>query len=301
MQIHPRKLYRCFSLGVLGLTALAVLMRTLSLCFFFDRSVGYVDKGFIPTLLYITLPLFVLMCLAYGFLASKSEKAERIAIAPDEAATTPFIRAASLLCAVTFTGVAVVELLVFGVDGIASVVRYPAAIIAALYFALPLQKRLLPAGLGVMAYAVSAVASEYFDWTVTLNSPIKLMQEASLMAATLFILVELGHVNHTRRSVRFTVCTALALFCGVTNGFSLVTAALAGGIVKPEYLLHALPPLAVGLYAAARLLACHEIAIPEPQEESEEEQAPAVPPEGEATLDNANAPTTTSQEEESNG
>jgi hypothetical protein len=297
----PRMLYRRFILGTAGLTALATLLRTLALCLFFDRAVGYIDSNIFSTLLYITLPLMVLWCAGYALLAARGEKATLLAIAPDEASASPVVRYTALGCALTFVGAMLAELLLFGFDGTPSLLRYLAAIAATLYFTLPKTGGSILLGLGIPLYAVTALASEYFDWTVPLNSPIKLMQTAALLSTVLFVMVELNHLNHTRRSVRYTVCAALSLFCGLSNSLPLLAAALAGGIVKPAYLIHALPALAVGLYAAARLLASHEIDLPEPTKESEAEQATDEQTEDKQSIDSQDAPTLTSQEEESHG
>jgi hypothetical protein len=301
----PRTRYRQFVLGAAGLTALATVLNTLALYLFFDRAVGYVDANAFSTLLYITMPLMVLWCTGYAIVASRSEKAARIAVAPDEASTAPTVRYATLGCALTFVGAMLAELLLCGFDGTLSLLRYLAAISATLYFALPKTSRSILTGLSIPLYAIATLANEYFDWTVALNSPIKLMQTAALLSAVLFVMAELNHLNHTRRSIRYTVCAALSLFFGVTNGLPLLAAALAGGIVKPTYLIHALPPMVIGLYAAARLFASHEIALPEPPKESKDEQATnadaSAEAEGEQAPDTPNAPTSTSQEEEPNG
>lgn len=296
MPNDSRILYRRFQLGALGLTIFAALTRVLSLCFFFDPSVGYVDAGIIPTLLYIARALFPVWCALYAFAALRLEKKTLIAVAPNEEAATPALRYASFFCAVALIVSMVAELSMCGFSGKAALLRYLSAIVAAFYF-IPRSRRSITAGLGVVAYTICAVAGEYFDWTVTLNSPIKLMGQAALMSAALFILAELCHVNHTRRSVRYTVCAALSMFCGFTNGLSLGVAALVGGIVKPTYLLHALPPLAIGLYAALRLFAGHEIILPEPALEADEEATA----ESEQTTESPAPPTQPTQEEENNG
>jgi hypothetical protein len=301
----PRLLYRRFATCVAGLTVLATLLRTLSLTLFFDRSVGYVGTGFISTLLYMAyiamILCFLLNCAVYFVMAQRLEKTLRIAVAPDETATTPLVRYASWACAAIFVGAMAVEVLLYGLTGMFPLPRCIAAIVSALYFALPRSQKTVLTGFGVLGYGIFTIAYEYFDWTVALNSPIKLMQEAALASAMLFVLAELNHINHTRRSIRYTVCAALSLLCGAVNGISLIAAALVGDVVKGDYLIHALPPLFIALYAAARLFAPHEIELPEPVEESPEapdaEQAPQAS-DAEAP-DSQDAPQPTSQEEES--
>ena len=297
MMNDARILYRRFALATAGLTALTILLRTLSLCFFFDHSVGYVNAGLFPTLLYIALALFVALCAGYAYFASKAEKASLLAVAPGESASTPILRYTSLVCALAFVGATAAELALYGFAGTFPLLRHLAAIAAVLYFALPKQRRFALSGLGAIAYAIATIATEYFDWTVTLNSPIKLMQEAALLSVALFVLVELNHLNHTRRSIRYTVCAALCLFCGLVNGLPLLVASLVGNVAKPDYILHALPSMAVALYAGARLFASHEIELPAPAEESE--NAPV----GDASSDqapteNPDIPQSPSEEEE---
>jgi len=301
----PRLLYRRFATCVAGLTVLATLLRTLSLTLFFDRSVGYVGTGFISTLLYMAyvamILFFLLGCAVYVAMALRLEKTALLAVAPNEAAASPLVRYSSLACAIVFVAATVAEVLLYGFTGMFPLPRCIAAIVSALYFALPRSKKTALAGFGILGYGIFTIAYEYFDWTVALNSPIKLMQEAALASAMLFILVELNHINHTRRSIRYTVCAALSLFCGASNGISLIAAALVGDVVKGDYLIHALPPLFIALYAAARLFAPHEIELPEPVEESAEDpDAEATTPTSDAeSPDDQDAPQPTSQEEES--
>lgn len=297
--IHdPRTLYRRFTLGAAGLTATAALLRTLGVTLFFDRTVGYIDANIFSTLLYISLPLFVLGCVAYASLAARGEKAALVAVAPDEFSTAPTVKYASLLVALTFIGATAAELLLYGFATSTSLVRYLGAIASVLYFALPRSRATAITGLGVHVYAILSLSQEYFDWSIPLNSPLKLMQHAAMLAVMLFILVEINHLNQSRRSIRYTVCAALALFCGVVNTLPLIAAALLGGIVQTDYLLRALPPMAIGLYAAARLFASHEIELPAPEQEPAEEQAveDAV---SEPIADGQDASTPTSKEEES--
>ena len=299
-----RTLYRRFIFGATGLTVAAVLLRILALTLFFDRTVGYIDANVFSTLLYIAMLLLLVGCAGYAACALRLEKKALIAVAPDEGAASPCIRYASLACALAFVGAMVAELFSIGFVGMFPLPRYIAALVAALYFALPKGKGSIVTGLGVPVYGTAALAYEYFDGTVTLNSPIKLMQQAALLSAMLLVLVELCHLNNSRRSIRYTVCAVLSMFCGLTNGLSLLAAALVGGIVKPEYLMHALPATTVALYAAARLFESHEIKLPEPKQEDEEESSPEAAdteqaPNTEQTPDSQDAPPPTSQEEES--
>jgi hypothetical protein len=108
-------------------------------------------------------------------------------------------------------------------------------------------------------YLVFALVSEYFDWTVPMNSPIKLMNQAASIFVLLMLCDELLALGGKARPLRSTVCTTLSAFFGLTCGLPMLVAVLGKGVIETTYLIHTIPSLALGIYATARLLRPCEI------------------------------------------
>ncbi len=299
-------LYRRFAFTATVLSLIAALLRTPALCLFFDRTVGYCDPNAFSTLLYIVIALFLLACAAYAILAAKCEKKQQIALAPDVTSQASILRIASLLTSLVFLVVAVWEIASATTISYPALLRLLGAALAMIYFAARNKQVLMWLGLGVHVYCIFVLVTEYFDWTIPMNSPLKIMQQTAMIALLLFITVELNHLNNTRRSIRYTVCAALAAFFGCANGLSLIAAYLAGGIVRTDILFHSLPALAIALYAIARLFTPHTVNItaedlkaPNIADEGQQptgeasEQAPPVP-----DAPDTQPPETTSEEED---
>ena len=266
----PRTLYRRFALSAATLTTIMVLLRAPALCLFFDREVGYYDANAFSTLLYICLALLAIGCAAYATWAARFQKRHLLACAPDVQAATPIVCCSSWLVVAAFLPAIVWEIMTYQATDFPALLRMAGALIAIVYFILPNKQQTMAAGLGVHLYCVFCLVFEYYDWTVPMNSPLKLMQQAAILAVMLFLTVELNHLNGTHRPIRYTICAALAMTLAIPNALSLIVAAAVGGIVKTEYLIRSLPVMAVGLYAAARLF--NDRAIEIKQEETSSKQ-----------------------------
>ena len=289
-----RTLYRRFALGVTLMTLIAALLRVPALCLFFDRTVGYCDPNVFSTLLYIVVPLFLFLCAAYVILMRRCEKAQQTTVAPHAAAKTKTVLIASILAALVFVGVAAWEAVNYTATSYEALLRIVGALLAAVYFAVPNKQKVMVLGLGAHLYCVFVLVTEYFDWTIPMNSPLKTMQQAAMIAVLLFMTVELNHLNDTRRSIRYAVCAALALFFGFSCSISFVAAYPLGGIVRTDVLVHSLPALAVALYALARIFSYHVIDIPNEQEQPPEEMI--ADQESEPSLDDQEGPATAPDE-----
>jgi hypothetical protein len=156
--------------------------------------------------------------------------------------------------AIVFVAAMVWECLGASQADTSSLLRALCALAAAVYFGTRAKKRFAAFGIGVHGDCVFSVASEYFDWTVPMNSPFKIMQSAALVSVMLFMLAELSiRANRTTSPARFGVTAALATVFGITNGIAMITAAIVGDIAPTGYIVRALPSLAIGAYALARL------------------------------------------------
>ena len=293
-----RKLYRVFTLSTLCLSALFLVVRTAALFFAFDRDVGYHESGILSTLLYIVAVLFVLGTCVYVFAASKAAKKQLLAVSPDLASSHLSITILSILTAVAFAFVGLWESLAGQPADTTAFLRVIGAAPAIVYFAISKKDKTFLLGLGALVYFVAVLVSEYFDWTVPMNSPLKVMQQIAAVCAMLYLCAEMMQFVGKDRPHRLTACAALAAFFGLANGASLLLAFIVGGIVRIDYAIHAIPALAVGVYALIRLLNSRESSLPAPAKEEPVEAGPNVPAPEESEHSNVpeDLPTTNDEE-----
>ena len=270
-----RKIYRAFALATLGLTVVFTLLRTLALLFSFDKAVGYHESGILSTLLYIVVALFVLGAGAYIFIAQKNARTQHFALAPDPTSAHVSVRLSSAMTAIVFVTVGLWESLVVKSSDTSALLRVIGAALAILYFAISKKQKIFLTGVGAHVYLFFALVTEYFDWTVPMNSPLKLMQQISAVFAMLMLCAEMLSFVGKDRPLRLTVCTAAAVFFGLCNGISLIPALIVSGIVRSEIVIHALPSLAIGIYALTRLLQVTVVSLPAPAPENEQSDTPS--------------------------
>lgn len=233
---------------------LGALFFSLAIALHFDRTVGYLNRNAFSTLLYIILSLFALVCLATAVGLRKRKGDTAPTAAPDLAAGNRASRLCSLVAAIAFVAAMAWECIGAAQTDIASLLRALSATAAAVYFGAKAKKRFAAFGIGVHGYCFFSIATEYFDWTIPMNSPIKTMQAAALVSAMLFMLAELSiRADRATTLTRFGVTAALATVFGITNGVSMITSAIVGDIAPTGYVVRALPTLAIGAYALTRL------------------------------------------------
>ena len=234
--------------------ALCTILRSLSIALYFDRSVGYLARNPFSTLLYIVLALFAGLCLVC-VVSLRKGNAIGATILDLEAASTPS-RICALATAAVLTLAVVWECLGLHTVDTLSVFRLLCALAAALYFGSQANRRFAAFGLGAIGYGFGAIALEYFDWTIPMNSPIKILQSMAMLVMMFFMLSEVSmRAQRPQRPARFAVVAAASALLGITNGASMITAAIAGDVIPAGYVVRALPTLTIGAYALARLYA----------------------------------------------
>ncbi len=278
-----RKLYRAFTFATLGLTAITLAVRTAILCFTFDYTLGYHAGGILSTLLYILIVLGFACAVGYIAVAGKATKQQLRGFAPTPGSPGMPTYLCSLAVAATFVTVLVWEILSGNLTNSRSLSKCIGALLAIVYFSHPKKENVRLLGLGPHLYLVFALVSEYFDWTVPMNSPIKLMNQAATVCVLLMLCDELLSLGGKARPLYSTVCTALTALFGLTCGIPMLILAVATGAMETEYLIHTVPILTLGLYAAARLLYPCEIEII-PRKKHPKEDSPA--PENSDTITN---------------
>ena len=250
---HSKPLSRLAHAAALS-AGLGALLFSLAMALHFDRTVGYLNRNAFSTLLYIVLALFALVCIAAVMDLRKCNKNNTQTTIPDLAADGRISHWCSLVAAVALIGALAWECIASRSADSSSLLRALCALAAAVYFGTRAKKRFAAFGLGVHGYCVFSVASEYFDWTVPMNSPFKIMQSAALVSVMLFMLAELSiRADRAISPARLGVTAALATVFGITNGITMIIAAIVGDIAPTAYIVRALPSLAIGAYALACL------------------------------------------------
>ena len=187
--------------------------------------------------------------------ARKTKRDPQTVLCPSISENTPFVRVTTLVVALAYVAIAVWEIPGVLKGGIVSLalLRLLSAACAAPYFASYPKRNTMLSGVCTHIYCFAALITEYFDLYVTMNSPIKLMQQFAFFAVMLYVLTELRQLSGKPQPVRSVALGFLAVFFALTNGISCIVAASVGGIIPTDYLLRALLLMSIGLYAAARL------------------------------------------------
>ena len=229
----------------------ASVLRSVAFVTAFDRSIGYFDRGAVPTLLYIVIALAVAGVAAFAFLHRRNVK-ELPCPTRDERSLLLSVVAGVVSTVLAFA--AVLDVLTFaGGASVLVLARGLAAALAIPYFLLPANRRVLPFGLAAHLYCLLVLITEYFDRYVTMNSPVKVMQQFALVAFMLYLASEMYAALGTVRPLRTTAFGLLSVFFSITSGISCIVAGIAGGILTRDYLIGAIGSLALGLYTAACL------------------------------------------------
>ena len=239
---------RTFGLVIAALTLTATALHVLCFVLAFDRTVGYFDRGPLPTLLYITLALIPAVALGYALLVRPTASLPM--------ASTPLVRSFSRSAVGALTVLIVLNAMAMISSGwhTLTLLLTLAAVLALPYFATFRKAPPIWSGISAVACCVLSIVVEYFDAYVTINSPIKLMHQLAFLAIALYLLSELFALAGAPKPRRALPLAAVAAAYGIITGVSHVIAALMGDILSPDYLARALVLFAFGLYAAARFV-----------------------------------------------
>lgn len=245
--------FRAIGIGMLALTLLAALLRSLAFATSFDPAVGHFNPGVFSTLLYITIALALVGVMMYVLLARRSHIASPCC--PDHADCPVVVTVCAWVVVLICAATAVLDLFDY-LRGNAStfiLVRAVAAALSIPYFLFPSSASVRVFGLAAHIYCILALIDEYMDPYVVMSSPLKVMQQFALISFMLYLVMELYATCALPRPIRSTAFGLLAAFLCITNGLSCIVAGVIGGIIPQDYLTVAVVSLAFGLYTAARL------------------------------------------------
>lgn len=263
--------YRRFFYLDLFLCLFATVVGTLAFLFSYDRSVGYFNAGPFPTLLYCALFAGVGIAIVFALwkkgnvnteipnaLSSKNNMMTRIAAWLNTAAfaTAGMVSVWQLMSdTVPQTGA-----LSKPVTGWLALLTALSALASAVYFAsVGLCRNAVSlfrwTGLGVTGYAVLATIRAYFDLSVPMNAPTKLLAQFSLLSIALCHIAELWALSGVRtvRRLRVLGLLALPLCFGYTLPMLLTIPAYGTALLDASTWFALLPQLAYAIYLATRL------------------------------------------------
>ncbi len=282
----PKRSLLIYQIFVSALTLLCVGIRTANLFFFFDREINYYQSSFLPglecgLLLSGVILLGVLALLWFG---------KTSPVYPEE---TPLpVKLSALLaalCAIVYAGFRVTH-----GDNSSLLPRalLILSVVAAVYFMLGMGNIqapgavLLVTGIAFILWLLAALASSYFDMTVQMNAPDKVLFLFACFGGMLFTVEELGlQVGHPHPRLYTFAVGGVVLFGG-TATIPTVLGILTHRINTPSWILCHLLIGGLWLYAAARLWTLKlredaeeikqpEMPAPETAEEPQEEQTEA--------------------------
>lgn len=262
MQNKPSSLALVRSTLLAAVLASAAL-RTLAYLLWYDAAVGYFRAGIVSTLLYIC-PIAAALALSLVWMQRLPKAAKQSELVFPATATAD--RAIDIVCAAALAAVSILDVIAAvstqGIYWICAV----ATLLALLYNAVRLPSLALRTlcGMAWVARVLLIVCIDYFDWSTTLNSPVKIFNQLSLLVGALFVIehVRLVRGECTARKL-LILATATAIF-SITNGLSGVIAtalAVTTGATIATFLLS----LAIGIRACftvfTLLSAKHEPAV----------------------------------------
>ena len=248
---RPSLLRRICGITVAALTVAAALLRSFAFATAFDDAVGYFDPGPIPTLLYITVAL------ALGVIAVDAILSVRLAPPPPQDFThrAPLTCGTAWLVALTlaiYAGYEVVNIFAMGFSPLAILGRLALPLLAIPYFVFKPRPATAWFGIAAFGFCLYSIIIEYFDRYVTMNSPLKLMQQFAALALVLYLLTELNGLARVSQPKRAATYGLLAAFLSITNGISCLIGTFSGRLIPTDYAMRAAVLLALGLYVAAR-------------------------------------------------
>lgn len=247
------RLFRIYRIVSAILVAVAVVLRTLNLFGFYEADIGYYRTGSVlPTVFRIFVLLCTLFFAIFAFILGKH--AERI---PSKNSATV---GASLLVALTFAVTALWRYCFSAALMTTSTIfAFVTGGLAAVYFILFAFGKLsapsaLLTGLGTILWFGCILSASYFDITVPMNAPLKLVLQLACLGGMLLMLSEMRLCCGARKQ-RFTLFAlpAATLYL-LSSAIPSIIADVMGILNARDLAYTDFACLALGLFALVRLL-----------------------------------------------
>lgn len=241
-----------FLATALSLAVISAVLRALNIFFFFDESLGYYESGAaLPLVANILLGVGALFLVVFAFCFFRREKIEY-------SSRSVIQICVSVISAITALALAVGNAIEAFKGDRLGMLTAALSLMCALYFVCalvdinPIYKAL--AGIFAIARLTFMLAASYFNQSVQMNAPDKVLFGLACVFSMLFVASELKVFVGTARTPIYLIASALAAVLSATSAIPSIIAVHASklpesnGLYMEYYLL-----LGIALYAGARL------------------------------------------------
>lgn len=249
-----KPLTRIYFLTTFALALLGATLRTFTMLLCFDAEIGYFQSGILPIICRILTIVAVILPIVLSIITPKDTYPQTwpthgtpmIAIFP---AAVLLVSGIIIIATQTSSPLALAS----GVFGVLSGIYFLLTIRPQLTTKHPQTISLL--GFATVFWALSSLAETYFDLNTTMNSPVKLILQFSLLSVALAIISELRFRLNKPLPRTAVALHSIAMYFSLTSGFSiLVTYLKFPGSIPLYQTLCAATLLGMSLYLATRLL-----------------------------------------------
>lgn len=231
---------------------IAIVLRTVSFIFFFDEDIGYFMSGAVlPIIFNILLFAAAVFFTVFSLLKLRGEPVAYCA-------PTSSDKAIFILCAILTVALAISDLL-SAINGDAMGLLFMLlSAMSALFFIFDLLKfkNVSKIELSILIFirVTFMLAMSYFDQTVQMNSPDKVLFGLACIFAMLFIVNEMKIlVNNTRPAIYYLSSALAILFCASSSVPSIVACCI-GKLPMDGLFFEYIILLAIAIYCVDRLL-----------------------------------------------
>ena len=253
---NGKKIKIC-SLAALAVAALAIILRTACLLWFYDKEIGYYTRDILPAAFEVLCVLAILLFAGVFFLVKPSDKTS------DGKEDTPAIKISSVLAMFAFSAFFVSLIISTSLltgNAALDLVLKLSSLVSIVYFAMNLfvshVNRTLQTALGfaIIIWEVCVLAITYFDIYVQLNSPEKVILHLALVSGMAFFTSEFRCFVSSVKSKIYLFSAFCSVFFSGACSVPFIIAYVSGAINGGTHLFYNTVMLAVFVYSATRLV-----------------------------------------------
>ena len=255
-----KKTIKIFAVLSLALTALAVILRTVCLAFFYDElneGVGYFTKGVLPTLFTVLCCMSVIL---FFLAALISKKVCCVSDGKEDNVALKIVSACAMLGFASFFVGTISTMEFVNLSTVFDLLVKISSLMAIIYFAMNIfgvetvKAVQVVLGFGIVVWTVCILAITYFNINVPMNSPEKTYLHLALVALMVFFVSEFRSflVKINKPLYVFTLSCAV-FFSGVETVPSLIKF-FSLGMADYDYLYYDIVIFTLFLYVTVRLV-----------------------------------------------
>lgn len=258
----------------------AAIIRSLAYFVSFDSDIGYFNSGFLPSLSNCFIVVACIFALSGFFFINKEAPLPRTLNSSPNAVFFASVFAGFIMVAdfaykvysmigedkfeyyafIFKKGFRAENAYLMRVTAIIEIFGTLSALLAAVWFFLRSSKQQRPRLVAALGFfpicrALAGIATVYFDMTVQMNHPSKLILEFALIVIMLYFLCEERFFVSEKhpRPVRYFVSGCATVTLGVAGGASEMLGFFSGSLSKGAFCIEAFFCLTMGIYALARV------------------------------------------------